>query len=127
MPILADNPASAGGGERAAAALLLITSYGQIWEVISALNSSPWTAENFGADEGKAKSARGYLAHSTGSGTVMAGFASYVARSPWPLIGASIGVVYAWWIYTRALRRAKSSQSDGWGAGKDLGLKKAGW
>lgn len=124
MPILAGNPTEGNG---AVAALLLITSYGQIWEVISALNSSPWTAENFGADAGKAKSAREYLAHSTASGTVMAGFASAVARSPWPLIGASIGVVYAWWIYTRALRRARVSQSDGWGSGQDMGLKKAGW
>ena len=122
MPILAGNPVGDATG-----ALLLITSYGQIWEVISALNSSPWTAENFGADTAKAASARGYLAHSTGSGAVMAGFASLVAKSWWPVTGAAIGIAYAWWIYTRALRRAVASESDGWGSGKDLGLKKAGW
>ena len=67
MPILAGNPVSGGD---ATGALLLITAYGQIWEIISALNSSPWTAENFGADAGKAKSAREYLAHSTISGSL---------------------------------------------------------
>ena len=124
MPILADDPTQ---GRGAVGALLLITSYGQIWEVISALNSSPWTAENFGADEGKAKSAREYLAHSTASGAVMAGIAAYIARSWMPLAGAVAGIGYAWWIYTRALRRAAVSGSEGWGSGQDMGLKKAGW
>ena len=122
MPILAGNPVRDG-----TSALLLITSYGQIWEVISALNSSPWTAENFGADKAKAASARGYLAHSTGSGAVMAGFASWVAGSWWPVVGASVGIAYAWWIYTRALRRAESSESMGWGTGQDTGLKGLRW
>jgi hypothetical protein len=122
VPILADNPAGNATG-----AILLITSYGQIWEVISALNSSPWTAENFGADQGKAASARGYLAHSTISGALMAGLASWVAKSWWPITGGVAGITYAWWIYTRALRRAQSSESTGWGTGKDLGLKRANW
>ena len=76
MPILAGNPVSGGD---ATGALLLITAYGQIWEIISALNSSPWTAENFGADAGKAKSAREYLAHSTISGAAIAGLAARIS------------------------------------------------
>jgi len=124
MPILAGNPVSGGD---ATGALLFITAYGQIWEIISALNSSPWTAENFGADAGKAKSAREYLAHSTISGAAIAGLAAAVARRWWPVVGASLGITYAWWIYTRALRRATATQSVGWGSGADLGLKKANW
>jgi hypothetical protein len=120
-------PAQAIGPGDAAGAILFVTSYGQIWEVISALNSSPWTAENFGADEGKAKSAREYLAHSTGNGAVIALIAAYVSRTSWPLIGAGLGIGYAWWIYTRALRRASHSESMGWGSGQDLGLKRAPW
>lgn len=118
--------ASVGPGD-AAGAILFVTSYGQIWEVISALNSSPWTAENFGADQGKAKSAREYLAHSTGNGAVIAMIAAYVSKRWWPLIGAGLGIGYAWWIYQRALKRATSTESVGWGSGQDLGLKKAPW
>src|SRR6516162_11217600 len=108
MPILAGNPVSGGD---ATGALLLITAYGQIWEIISALNSSPWTAENFGADAGKAKSAREYLAHSTISGAAIAGLAGVVARRWWPVIGASLGITYAWGVYTRAWQRATATQS----------------
>jgi hypothetical protein len=118
--------AGASAGD-AAGAILFVTSYGQIWEVISALNSSPWTAENFGADTGKAASAREYLAHSTANGAVIALIASAVSRRWYPLLGASLGIGYAWWIYQRALRRAVASESVGWGSGKDLGLKKAPW
>jgi hypothetical protein len=121
MPIQTSRAGDAAG------ATLFIVAYGQVWEVISALNSSPWTAENFGADQGKAKSAREYLAHSTANGAAIAGIASWISRRWWPLIGASIGIGYAWWIYQRALRRATASQSDGWGSGVELGLKKAGW
>lgn len=115
------------GSGNAVGALLFITSYGQIWEVISALNSSPWTAENFGADAGKAASAREYLAHSTANGAAISGLAAIVSKSWWPVIGASLGIGYAWWIYTRALGRAVHSQSEGWGSGVDLGLKRAPW
>ena len=124
MPIGDGMGAPAGN---TAGALLLITSYGQIWEVISALNSSPWTAESFGADQAKANSAREYLAHSTISGGAMAAVAARVGRSWWPLIGAGAGVTYAWWIYTRALRRATKSGSDGWGSGQDTALRGATW
>lgn len=120
-------PAQAIGPGDAAGAILFVTSYGQIWEVISALNSSPWTAENFGADAGKAKSAREYLAHSTANGGVIALIAAYVSRSKWPLVGAGLGIGYAWWIYQRALRRAGNSESVGWGSGHDLGLKGLSW
>jgi len=121
------DPGGAAATGDTAAAILLITSYGQIWEVISALNSSPWTAESFGADTAKAKSAREYLAHSTISGGLMAAIAARVARSWWPLIGAGAGVGYAWWIYSRALRRASNSGSDGWGAGQDTALRGGTW
>lgn len=124
MPAQASGPIGPGD---AAAAILFVTSYGQIWEVISALNSSPWTAENFGADAGKAASAREYLAHSTANGAVIAGIASWVSRRWWPVIGAGLGITYAWWIYQRALRRATNSESVGWGSGQDLGLKGLSW
>jgi hypothetical protein len=124
MPVAASAPVGPGD---ATGAILFVTSYGQIWEVISALNSSPWTAENFGADAGKANSAREYLAHSTANGAVIAGIAAFVSRRWYPLIGAGLGIGYAWWIYNRALRRATSSESVGWGSGVDLGLKGLNW
>jgi hypothetical protein len=125
VPVAASAP-GVGPGD-AAGAILFVTSYGQIWEVISALNSSPWTAENFGADAGKAASAREYLAHSTANGAVIAGIAAFVSRRWYPLIGAGLGIAYAWWIYNRALGRATNSESVGWGSGVDLGLKGLNW
>lgn len=125
MPILTEAPG--GGAGDAAGATLFLVSYGQIWEIISGMLSSPWTAESFGADEGKKQAFNFYLAHATVNGAVVSLIAARVSRRYWPLIGSGMGLGYAWWLYKRALRRAGSSGSDGWGAGIDMGLKKAGW
>lgn len=125
MPILTEAPG--GGAGDAAGATLFLVAYGQIWEIISGMLSSPWTAESFGADEGKKKSFNRYLCHATVNGAGISLIAAWVAQRWWPLIGSSLGLGYAWWLYQRALRRAGQSQSDGWGSGMDMGLKKAGW
>ena len=125
MPILTEAPG--GGAGDAAGATLFLVSYGQIWEIISGMLSSPWTAESFGADEGKKRSFNRYLAHATVNGAGVALIAAWVSQRAWPLIGAGLGLGYAWWLYQRALARAGQSGSDGWGSGQDMGLKKAGW
>jgi hypothetical protein len=83
-------------------------------DVYSALNSSPWTAENFGADPEKARSCKEYVAHSVLISTFYAVIASLIAGNWWALIGAAIANVYMWWLYHRALRRAQATGSKGW-------------
>jgi len=125
MPLDLGRPA--GGAGDAAGALMFITSYGQVWEIISGMLSSPWTAESFGADVGKARSFNRYLMHATVNAGAVGTIAAVVARRWWPLIGISGGLAYAWWLYQRALTRAVNSESVGWGTGVDLGLKRANW
>ena len=123
MPILTRAPGSRDEG----GATLFLVAYGQIWEIISGMLSSPWTAESFGADAGKAASFNRYLAHATVNGAGVSLIAAWVSGRYWPLIGSALGLGYAHYLYQRALRRARASQSDGWGTGADLGLKRAGW
>lgn len=125
MPILTEAPG--GGAGDAAGATLFLVAYGQIWEIISGMLSSPWTAESFGADEGKKQSFNRYLAHATVNGAAISLIAAWVSQRWWPLIGSGLGLSYAWWLYQGALRRAGQSGSAGWGSGQDMGLKKAGW
>lgn len=111
----------------AAGAILFVTSYGQIWELISGMLSSPWTAESFGADEGKKQSFNRYLAHATVNGASVSLIAAWVSQRWWPLIGSALGLGYAHWLYRGALKRAGASKSDGWGSGMDMGLKGLRW
>ena len=125
MPILTEAPG--GGAGDAAGATLFLVAYGQIWEIISGMLSSPWTAESFGADEGKKTSFNRYLAHATVNGAGVSLIAAWVSRRYWPLVGSALGLGYAHYLYRGALRRAGQSGSDGWGAGQDMGLKGLRW
>jgi hypothetical protein len=85
------------------------------FEVMSALNSSPWTAENFGADETKARSCREYTAISIGINLVLGTGTSLLVGSWWPLAGVMSISLFMWWIYNRAIARGQASGSSGWG------------
>jgi hypothetical protein len=100
--------------DKAIAALLLLNAGTNAFDVFSALNSSPWTAENFGADPAKAKSCREYVYHSmffTGAFGIAAGA---IAQSWYPIIGVVIADGYMYWLYNRALKRGASAGSGGW-------------
>ena len=125
MPILTEAPG--GGAGDAAGATLFLVAYGQIWEIISGMLSSPWTAESFGADEGQKASFNRYLAHATVNGAGVSLIAAWVSKRYWPLVGSALGLGYAHYLYRGALRRAGQSGSDGWGAGMDMGLKGVRW
>jgi len=101
----------------AAAAVLFMQAGTLAMDVYSAVNSSPWTAENFGADPEKAKSCREYVYHAIGLTAFYAGIGSYVSRSTWPLFGAAIMTGYMWWLYERALRRGVAAGTDQWASG----------
>lgn len=96
------------------AALLFMTSAMMTLDAYSTFQSSPWTAENFGADPEKQKSAREYLWHAVGFSMAYAVASAYLAHSMWPVIGSVIANAYLVWLYLRALDRGKATGSTGW-------------
>lgn len=109
--------ASSGSGEaarRALAAVLFLQASTNAMDAFSALNSSPWTAENFGADEEKAKSCREYVLHAIAVTAFYGIAAAAIARSMWPILGTLIADVYLWFLYSRALKRGREAGSVKW-------------
>ena len=100
---------------RVASAILFIQASTNAMAVYSALNSSPWTAQSFGADPEKAKACKEYVWHSIGVTSFYAVAAALLSRNAWPVIGAGIASVYMYWLYDRALGRARESGSTSWG------------
>lgn len=99
---------------RLAAAVLFLQSSMEAMDVYSALNSSPWTAESFGADPEKRKACLEYVYHGVGVTTFYCVGAAWLAQNPWPIIGGGITAAYMFWLYKRALSRAQSSGSKAW-------------
>jgi hypothetical protein len=102
------------GPGQAIAGLLFMQAGTLAMDVYSAVNSSPWTAENFGADPSKAKSCREYVYHAIGLTFFYSAIGSVLARSWWPIIGASVMSVYMYWLYNRALMRGATTNATGW-------------
>jgi len=96
------------------AALLLMTASMMTLDAYSTFQSSPWTVENFGADEEKAKTCKEYLTHAVGYSTVYSIAAAWLAKSYWPVVGAGIANGYLIWLYMRALERGRQSGSTDW-------------
>lgn len=112
MSDLALNPGS--DASRVLAAVLFINASTNIMDTFSALNSSPWTAENFGADPDKAASCREYVYHGLAFSGLYVTAAGVLAKSWWPIIGGAVAGVYMFWLYDRALRRGSESGSGAW-------------
>lgn len=102
------------GTGRELGALLFMTSAMTTLDAYSTLESSPWTAENFGADEAKAKSCREYMVHAVCFSLIYAFASSAIAKSAWPVAGAVAANGYLVWLYCRALQRGKTTGSAGW-------------
>jgi len=105
------------GVGNALAAVLFTNSAMMTLDAYSTFQSSPWTAENFGADPEKTKSAKEYLVHAVGFSMAYAIAAAYLAHSVWPLVGATLANCYLVWLYLRALDRGKATGSKGWAKG----------
>jgi len=103
-----------GGSSNALAALLFMTSAMMTLDAYSTFESSPWTAENFGADPKKAASCKEYLTHAVVYSMAYAVVSAYLAGSWWPVIGAVISNTYLVWLYLRALDRGSVTGSTGW-------------
>jgi hypothetical protein len=101
---------------RVGAAILFLQASTNAMDVFSAVNSSPWTAENFGGDQTKNASVREYVYHGIGLTVFYIVGASVLAKSAWPLVGGGITLVYMYWLYSRALERGAARGSAGWSA-----------
>lgn len=99
----------------AAGAILFMQATMVEMDVMSALNSSPWTSENFGASPEKAKTSREYVTHALVIGSAINVVAALIAKSLWPIVGGTLTAGYLWWIYERALARGAASGSTAWG------------
>jgi hypothetical protein len=100
--------------KNALAAILFLAASTNAMDVYSALNSSPWTAENFGADPAKAKSCTEYVWHAIGISTAFGITSSLIAHSWVPIIGVVVADGYMYWLYDRALKRGMAAGTDGW-------------
>lgn len=101
-------------GSRAISAVLFMQAGMYALDAMSALNSSPWTSENFGADPVKAASCKEYVTHSVVVSTAYCVASAIIAESPMPIIGAAVNNTYLYWLYHRALKRGAVSGSGGW-------------
>jgi hypothetical protein len=96
---------------RTAAALLFMQAGMVVFDTYSTLNSSPWTAENVGADPDKFASLQEYVMHAAIYSTAYCVGAAVIGNSAFPLYGAVINNCYLYWIYNRAATRAKQEQT----------------
>jgi hypothetical protein len=101
---------------RVGAAILFLQASTNAMDVFSAVNSSPWTAENFGGDQTKNASVREYVYHGIGLTVFYIVGASVLAKSAWPLVGGGITLAYMYFLYSRALQRGAARGSAGWSA-----------
>lgn len=98
---------------------LFLVAAAESFNIFSAMNSSPWTAENFGADEQKAKSAKHYVIVSVIANEGLGLGASLLAKNWWPIVGTTIVSLFMVWIYWRALQKGLAAGSTGWAADDD--------
>jgi fatty-acid desaturase len=95
----------------------VMVAWGEAFQVFGALNSSPWTAENFGADPQKAASMRNYVRMAFLNNVAMGALGSYLTGSWLPIIVTM--AVSAWMahLYEKALHKGGTAGSVGWANG----------
>lgn len=98
----------------ASGAALTLMALAEGFNVYGALNSSPWTAENFGADPDKARSCRHYVLQADAVNILLGIGTSLIAKNPWPLVGLLIITVYMHYAYERALKKGAVAGTKGW-------------
>lgn len=105
-------------GANAMAALLFLTSSMNTLDAYSTLNSSPWTAESFGADERRSRALREYVCHAVIYSMAYATAAAFIARGKQATLaiitGALVTNAYLVVLYARANVRGKQAGSAGW-------------
>ena len=113
--------AAGAGGQDAIAAILFLTSSMNTLDAYSTLNSSPWTAESFGADDRRAAALKEYVGHAVVYSMVYAPAAAFIAKGGRATAAIMFGAIltngYLVWLYSRASRRGREAGSAGWANG----------
>ena len=103
------------------AALLFLTSSMNTLDAYSTLNSSPWTAESFGADERRARALKEYVAHAVAYSMTYAAAAAFIARGRTATLAIITGAIatnlYLVVLYARASVRGREAGSADWANG----------
>jgi hypothetical protein len=108
------------GTKNALGAVLFMTASMNTLDAYSTLNSSPWTAESFGADERRAKALKEYVGHAVVYSMAYALASAFITRGVvgwWIVVGAIITNGYLIWLYMRASKRGREAGADGWANG----------
>jgi hypothetical protein len=110
-----------GVGRNEIAAVLFLQASMNTLDAYSTLNSSPWTAESFGADERRANALKEYVAHAVGYSSVYGIAAAVIARGRQATYAILAGVIltniYLVWLYRRASKRGREAGSANWANG----------
>lgn len=87
--------------DRGVLALQFVVPFYEFFNVVSALESSPWTISKVGADPAAEADMTTLLWHATiiGNGAAAAGM--LIGGSWLPLAGSAAATVYVWWLYKR--------------------------
>ena len=103
------------------AGVLFLAAATNSLDVYSAVNSSPWTAENVTAgDPDKEKSLKRYCMHAIGQTIVIDGIAAILANGLWWVVvfGAAIETIYMTYLYWSAVKRGRKTKGanfdDSW-------------
>ena len=106
---------------RAMAALLFLAASNETMQAYGTLNSSPWTAESFGADERRAAALREYIAHAVAYSMAYSILSAMIAGGKlglWIVAGALGTNLYLVWLYNRASLRGREAGSASWANAK---------
>ena len=124
-------------GRNELAAILFLQASMNTLDAYSTLNSSPWTAESFGADERRAKALQEYVAHAVAYSMLYAVAAAVIARgrtATWAIFGGALVTnIYLVWLYMRASKRGRAAGSKDWSNSpesatpKATGISRYGW
>ncbi len=112
--------AGASGGD-AVAALLFLAAINETMQAYGTLNSSPWTAESFGADDRRASALKEYVAHAVTfsmATSLIAAFVAHGKKATWSIVLGALGTnAYLVWLYSRASERGRAAGASGWANG----------
>jgi hypothetical protein len=110
-----DTPVSSAD---AFAALLFLAAINETMQAYGTLNSSPWTAESFGADDRRARAMKEYVSHAVTFSMGTSLIAAWVARgkkATWAIILGAAGTnFYLVWLYLRASKRGRAAGAKTW-------------
>lgn len=110
-----------GVGRNQLAAVLFLAAINETMQAYGTLNSSPWTAESFGADDRRAAALREYVTHAVVFSMLTSFIAAWVADGEAAtasiILGAAGTNVYLVWLYTRASKRGRVAGDTGWANG----------